>query len=300
MGIPKLGTVPEYLQFHSKNNPDREAVVFAHTDGSRTAVKFGELYEKAIRSAKSLIKLGVKKYEIIAITLKNCPEWLYITFGAILAGARPIGLSFTYTDGSDVIAMMDKLETCSAIVLDPDEDADTWKIFQQLVNEYDDRGNVQSDLMPYLKYFICRKSVKENKITSLTIDSMINCKHDDISLPIVNPEDLVALFQTSGSTGAPKAVAHTNRSLIACMMSITTEYPDDVTFSTYNDRPFMWIGGFPLNVITGETRVSRYGYSEDPADLAEFILEVVKREKCAVLGTMPPLLKTLMEKEVNQ
>ena len=300
MGIPKLGTVTEYLKLNGEKNPDREVIVFVHSDGSRTAVKFGQLYDNANRLAKSLIKLGVNKHEIIAITLKSCPEWLYMTFGAILAGARPISLSFTYKDGSDVIAMMEKFVTCSAIVLDPDEDVETWKIFQNLVKDYDDNGDVESDLMPYLRYFICRKNSKEkNVISSLTIDNMISCEHHGISLPDVQPDDIVTLFQTSGSTGTPKAVAHTNRSLIACMMSITSTYPDEVAFTTYNDRPFMWIGGFPLNVISGETRVTRYGYSDDPADLAEFILDVVKREKCVVLGTLPPLLKSLMDKQVK-
>ena len=298
MRIPTLKTVPDYLYFYSKKHPDREAIVFAHTDGSRTAVNFGLLYEKATSLAKSFLALGVKKSEVIAIVLKSCPEWLYATFGAILAGARPISLSFTYTDGSDVIAMMKKLDTCSTIVLDPAEDVETWTIFQKLVKDYDENGHAQSDLMPYLKHLICRQRVSDTK-NILTIEDMMEWKPQDITLPTVTPEDIVALFQTSGSTGVPKAVAHTNRSVIACILNIASTYPDDLFFITYNDRPFNWVGGFPLNVITGETTVTRYGYSEDPKDLAGFILSVVKRENCAILGTLPPLLKCLMERQVT-
>ena len=265
MGIPKLETVPDYLYCYSKNHPDREAVVFAHTDGSRTTVNFGQLYKKATILAKSFLALGVKKSEVIAVALRSCSEWMYAFFGAILAGARPISLSFTYTDGSDVIAMMKKLKTCSAIILDPAEDIDTWRIFQKLVKWYNESGHAHSDLMPYLRYLVCRQRVSNTK-NFLTLEDMMKWTSQNITLPAVKPDDIVALFQTSGSTGDPKGVAYTNRSLIACMMSVTSAYSDGMFFITYNDRPFSWMGGFPLNVFTGDTRVTRFGYSKDPKD----------------------------------
>ena len=294
----KLNTVPDYLHFRYKNHPDRNAYVFAHTDGSRTIVTFGQLYENANALAKSFLKLGVKKSEFIANNLRSCPEWLYVTFGAILAGARPISLAFTYTDGSDVIAMMKKLETCSAIVLDPAEDIHTWKIFQKLVTKYDTKGQVQSDLMPYLKYLICRnKPVDEGNV--LIIDEMLNWKSGEVTLPTIYPEDIVALFQTSGSTGVPKAVAHTNRSFIGCIKGFTRQYSEDEISIMFNDRPFTWLGGFPWNVVTGETRVTRFGYSEPPTDWIEFLINVVRNERCTFLVALPPLLNSFMERQVS-
>ena len=298
MGIPKLDTVSDYLNLYNENHQQREAFVFVHTDGSRTAITFGQLYENSLRLAKSFLALGVKKSEVIAVALRNCPEWLYATLGAIMAGARPIGLSFTYTDGSDVIAIMKKLQNCSAIVLDPVADEETWKIFEKLVKEYDNNGHVQSDHMPYLRYLICRQKVSDQTIV-LTMDDMMKWKPMNTTLPEIKADDILTLFQTSGSTGDPKVVAHSNRSLIASVMIATSSYPVGVFFSTYNDRPFNWMGGFPLNFLTGDTRVTRNGYCEHPKDLAEFTMSVVKSENCIVLGTLPPLVKTLLERKVT-
>ena len=297
METEQLKTIPDFLYFHYNNHPEREAYVFAHTNGSRTVVTFKQLYENANNLAKSLVKLGVKKSEFIANNLRSCPEWLYVTFGAMLAGARPISLVFTYTDGSDVIAMMDKLETCSIIVLDPSEDVDTWKIFQTLVTKYDEKGNVDSESLPYLKYLICRNKPTEDGEV-LTIKELLDRKCDDVRLPTICPDDIITLFQTSGSTGAPKAVAHTNRSIISCVDGFVIPYTEEERSIVFNDRPFSWIGGFPLNVITGETRVTRFGYSEQPTDLIGFLIDVIQRERCTFLVALPPLLNSFMERQV--
>ena len=288
-----LETIPDYLNFHYKTHPDREAYIFAHTDGSRTAVTFRQLYEKAIILAKSFLTLGVKKDEIVAVSMKSCPEWLYTTFGAILAGARPISLSFTYSDGSDVIMMMKKLETCSAIVLDKADDS----VFQKLVTHCDKEGHVRSELMPYLRYLVCQQShVKSDSV--LTIEDMMKWETQTNILPTLKADDIAFLLQTSGSTGAPKSVAHTHHSFVACFAPFAELFSDSDYIRMFNDRPFTWAGGFPRNIITGEVRVTRYDYSDPPKDLVEFILGVVKREKCNFLIAPPPLLHSLIEQQV--
>lgn len=56
----KLKTIREYLKCHAETSRDNEAVVFASPSsrGSRQAVTWGELYDKSVRVAKSLITLG--------------------------------------------------------------------------------------------------------------------------------------------------------------------------------------------------------------------------------------------------
>ena len=65
-------------------------------------------------------------------------------------------------------------------------------------------------------------------------------------------------------------------------------------------RPFTWIVGFPITAITGHTRVTRSGYSEEPKDTIGFMIDVISREKCAYLLTLPPLLNALMERSVGK
>ena len=297
----KLETIPDCLLHHRTKHPDREAFVFAHNDGSRTTVTFKQLYENAVLVAKSFVALGVRKSEIVAINLRSCPEWIYTTFGAILAGARPISLSFTYTDGSDVIAMMEKLEVCSTIILDPAEDTDTWNIFKNTVRNYDASGHVESDTMPFLKYLVCRqRPVDGSKV--LTMEEMLSWDLSDITLPTVKPDDIAILLQTSGSTGVPKIIAHINVSMVTRVASAKDDSKNaeqDPMRILYNDRPFAWAGGFPWTVISGQTRVTRYGYSPDPDDSLKMLVDIIRKEKCTTLTALPPLLHKLIERQVG-
>ena len=293
----KLNTIPECLYHHYTHQPNREALVFVSPDGPRTAVTFGELYEKAEILAKSFISLGVKKGEVVAVCLRSCPEWLYVTFGAMMAGAIPIGLSFTYADGSDVVAMMEKLQICSAIVMDPAIDKENWNIFTRLISNFDDDCHVTSSLMPYLRYVICRSKPKESN-KALTVEDMMTLNHSDIKLPSLESEDIVCLFQTSGSTGFPKACAHTHRSIISSISNVFGSYVDHTTVM-YSDRPFAWIGGFPINIVSGETRVTRSGFSDPPDDMVSFLFDVVRREKVTVSGGLGPLFDSLLNRQVR-
>ena len=293
----KLNTIPECLCHHNTHQPSREAIVFVSPDGPRTAVTFGELYENAETLAKSYIALGIKKGEVVAVCLRSCPEWLYVTCGAIMAGAIPIGLSFTYADGSDVVAMMEKLQTCSAIVMDPAVDKENWNIFAKLISNVDEDGHVTSSLMPYLRYVICRSKPKEFN-RALTVEDLMTWNHSDINLPSLESEDIVCLFQTSGSTGFPKACAHTHRSIISSISNNIGWYVDHKTV-IYSDRPFAWIGGFPLNIVSGETRVTRSGFSNPPDDMVSFLFDVVRSEKVTVSGGLGPLFESLLNRKVR-
>ena len=175
-----LKTVPDYLYSHYKCQPNRVAVCFVNTmNDSNYTVIFKELYEESSALAKALIK-----YEFVAVSIPSSPEWLYTVFGSMLAGAKPIFLSFTYTDtdGSDVIAMMKKLQTCSAIVLDP---GSNWNIFRKLVDCFDGEGNVKSANMPYLRYALLSGIPKENT-NVLTIPKIVNMQTQDVYLPSVS------------------------------------------------------------------------------------------------------------------
>ena len=258
---------------------------------------YKELWDNAQRLAKSFLSLGVRQSECIAISMRSCPEWIYATFGAILAGARPISLSLTYTDGSDIVAMMEKLETCAAFVLDPGVDGANWHIFNKVIDDYDRAGKVTSKQMPYLRYLICHDRSQTDR-GALNLNEMMSWDNSSIALPILHADDIALLLQTSGSTGIPKAVSHTHRSLIAGSTYFNERMSgrDEIL---YNDRPFTWIGGFPVSVITGETRVLWSGFCDTPKDAVGFMIDVIKREHCNSMLILPPRLSELIHRQVR-
>ena len=293
-----LRTIADCVKWNSETISDRDAVVFVSGDRKRIAVTFKSLYENARKFAERLVKLGVKPAEYVAISMRTCPEWLYVFFGAMFAGAIPVSLSFTYTDGSDVIALMEKIRSCCTMILDPGVDDENWKIFRQLVNTFDKEGNVQSDRLPYLRYLMCHHGTRiPDDVLSLT--DVMSWDTVQVDLPRIDPEDTFTLFQTSGSTGIPKAVLHRHSSFVLAASSWVDALWLEPNSIFMNDRPFMWGGGFPSTVITGQTRLTRLETSQPPVDQVTWFFDVIRQEQCTHMYALPLGFHSLLDRQVR-
>ena len=294
-----LKTILDCLRCHASNIPDREAVVFVSSDFSRESVTWSRLYKKARETAKALINLGVKKDEVIAVNVRNCVEWLFIVIGAMMAGAIAVSISFTYTDGSDLVAMMEKLQTCSMLIMDPGLDGANWNIVKKFITLQTEKGHVRSKQMPYLRYLITHKDedfsdMKDN----LHLDEFLENVREEVELPDIKEDGIAFLFQTSGSTGVPKLVAHTHKAIRSCQ-HVAIEALVAGESVTFNDRPFAWIGGFPLTLISGIKRVTISGFSPAPSDRPAFIIEVAKRENCSSVSALPQMIHEFIRRQVG-
>ena len=152
----KYRTIPDLLRYHSSERPDKAAYVFLSADGTSESITWKEVYDKSMEIAKSLVEFGVKRNEVVAISFRACPDWLFVNFGILLTGAIPVGVAFTYKDGIDVIALMERLEKCSTIFLDPGQNNEIWDIFIKIIDAFDKYGNLKSQQMHSLKQMVCR------------------------------------------------------------------------------------------------------------------------------------------------
>ena len=293
-----LRTVAACIKSNAETIPDRDAVVFVSSDRKRHPVTFKDLYENAVSVAKRFVALGVKRGDFVAIAMRTCPDWLYAFFGAMFAGAVPVNLAFTYTDGSDVIAFMNKIKTCSTIVLDPGVDDENWKIFRNLVDAFDKNGNVRSDKMPYLKHLICHNRPSSH-VNVLTFSDMFAWQTVKVELPEIDPEDTFTLFQTSGSTGIPKAVVHRHSSFVLAATSWVDAIWMEPNSIYLNDRPFLWGGGFPSTIITGQTRVTRLETTPPPKNHVDWLFDVIRQERCTHMYALPLGFHSMLDKQVR-
>ncbi|KAL4220836.1 hypothetical protein ACF0H5_019104 [Mactra antiquata] len=294
-GELKFQTIPEYLKFNSENNPDGEAFVFASVDEPWQRITWSELYSKACATAKGFVANGLKPKEIVAINLRVCPEWLYATYGAAMAGGIPCGISFTYMDGSDLVAMMERLKTCSFLVMDPGYDGVNWKIAKNQLDEFGLDGTAKSKSMPYLRRLIGVGKVDDKDWSTVKSLDDIMEQEMSVELPTIMSEDIIGLFQTSGSTGIPKLIPYTHNMVILMTSEEITELYEDKMF---NDRPFNWVGGYAgQHIVTGCTRVTISGFGSKPVDHGAFVLDVIVSEKCTTLFALSPFAEELRKKQ---
>ncbi len=177
---PPAGTVRDWLDFRSRTAGDRVSHLFF--DGG-PPVSWAELRNRAVAVAVRLSAMGVEKGESVAILLPNGRASVTGLFGAFYGGfvATPINL----VAGSDAIAYaLDHAEARVALVD---------KARLGLWNEVAPVG-----------------------CTALRADSASEfpmvCPE---SLAELNAADDALLMYTSGTTGRPKGVVHTQASLLA-------------------------------------------------------------------------------------
>ncbi|MDD5155220.1 MAG: AMP-binding protein [Candidatus Omnitrophica bacterium] len=232
---------PELLGKQAVKNPDKTAVVFRSS-----SVTFKQLSDYVSRLANSLIDLGIKKGDRVAVYLPNCPEYIYSYLAIWAAGACAVPLDFMLTQ--------DELVSCishsEARIL----------IAKQKANSAFDTF---ADKCPGLnKIIICqtRENPGQAKGQLLSFEELLKSAKDN--LPQVKTEDkeYAIIFYTSGTTGKPKGVLINYRQLEASPKAMKYFVDDDVKDGdlTLCSLPFSHLAGLiyiQANIVFGATIV---------------------------------------------
>ena len=281
-------TVPERLKLQAKLLGEKEVYVFLDPNGGRIGLTVRELYEKSKLFAKSLITLGIRKGDVIALCLNNDVYGILSLFGVILSGAIVLNICSIKEDGSDLINVLSKTNA-KALVINPGYRNDILKACMNFLDEFEGDGYVKSDALPSLQYFLTTTAV-DNHMT-LTLEDVLNSKETDADFPKADAEDIVILFPTSGSTGESKFVpqSHFAAMIIGHQLYESIQYePDDII---YTERRFAWIGGFPFMLLhNGVKVVTKTEPIPNMQEHIKFILNALIKERCTHACLLPASL----------
>ncbi len=75
------------LQSRTAESPDRIWLIYEAIDGSVSVLTCARFLDRVYRAAHVLETLGVQPGERILLHLGNCPEFMYLWFGAACLGA---------------------------------------------------------------------------------------------------------------------------------------------------------------------------------------------------------------------
>ena len=217
-------------------------------------------YAAAVRrTARGLIRLGVKPGQAVCIVGWNSPEWLVADLAVMAIGAVPAPLYTTSTAAQAAYVA----EHCGARVLVADSPEQLRKL----------RG------VPGLEHRVQMKGTPEEEGV-LSWEALSGLGDEGAApeleerLRQLEPGGLATLIYTSGTTGPPKGVMLTHRNLVftaAAALQLLEIGPDDVGLSYL---PLSHIAEQILSIHGPVTTGSTVCFAESLEKLPENLLEV--------------------------
>jgi fatty-acyl-CoA synthase len=231
---------------------------------------YGQLDESALRVARAMQALGLKKGDHAAILMGNDEVWLTLFYGAALLGVVtvPVNTRFKAAELEYCLRQAD----CKAIFLAP----------SFLDNDY---GAMLREIRaPMLKHRVVLGEASWRRFAAGDRGQAIRTD--------VAPEDLLLIQFTSGTTAYPKGVMLTHDNMLRNAWAAGERMgirPDDRYF---NCRPFFHVGGSTLSalmaLVHGACLVTL------PTFEAGAALALMEKERCTLTSGNDTIFQLLM------
>ncbi|HPU30114.1 MAG TPA: class I adenylate-forming enzyme family protein [Syntrophorhabdaceae bacterium] len=240
--------------------PKREFIIESYpSKGLRRSLTWEQFDDQANKLANYLMKeCGVKKGDIVLHLMMNCMEWYASYIGVLKTRATVTPLNFRFAS-ADIKYAAD-VTKCKVFIFGDQFNARVEPIMKD---------------MDYCKHYICLGS---NIPAGVKSYNEIVEKGDGTPVCVETDDDDMAEFMfTSGTTGAPKPVSHTHKSLFYIGIGNALTYNEGYSSVYLAPHPFYHSGtlflSFPCYIAAGKVLM--------PMELQpEYYLRSIADEKC--------------------
>ena len=171
----------ELLEKNSKIYSEKPAFIFKDNP-----ISFRQLRDSVFRLANSLLKLGVKKSDKVAIYLPNWPEYIYSYLAIWSIGATAVPLDFMLTEE----------ELCSCIF------HSEAKLLIAKSKSGISFERLKKDIPALKDIVLCQEKAEG----FLSFQELVDNSQDSLPDIQIQDKDYAIIFYTSGTTGKPKGV----------------------------------------------------------------------------------------------
>lgn len=189
----------EILEKNARDIPDKEALVFQNQRFS-----YKEINDKVDRAALQLIKMGVKKGDVVALLIGNRSQIILCGFACFKIGAMMLPLNYYYKD-AELKYIIGNSGASTLIVSEK---------FQKY-NYVERIPNLEPDLAEPKRIIVIGKPPSPNYFS---FSDILEAPSDEKSYnllseskALVNVDDDAFLIYTGGTTGLPKGVLVSHR-----------------------------------------------------------------------------------------
>jgi fatty-acyl-CoA synthase len=209
-------TFSQMLDRVAEEFPDQYAFRYTTLDYTRT---YAEFREDVDRFARSLIALGVKAGDKVAIWATNVPQWFITFWASVKIGAVLVTMNTAYKI-REAEYLLRQADIHTLVMIDGYKDSDYVSVIKELCPELEytapDRP-LHCKRLPFLRNIITVSSKQKGCLTweaALAMAQNVQAEEVSRRASLVHCDDVCNMQYTSGTTGFPKGVMLTHRNIV--------------------------------------------------------------------------------------
>ena len=294
-------TLGQLLEENAKYNGETEALVHPMRNTRMTYAEFNEECETV---AKGFMAMGVKKGDHIAVWATNYPQWITTMFAAAKIGAVMVTVNTNYKV-FELEYLLKQSDTMTLILIDGYKDVDYISCIQQLCPELADSepGKLNSARLPYLKNVI-HLPASDYQIPPdgmfewedlYALAKQIDDETYAAARRACDPDDVVMMQYTSGTTGFPKGVMLTHYNIVNNGCAI-----GECMKLTNHDRLLIHVPLFHcFGCVLGVMACVNFGTTMVLMDYFHPVrsMQTLQNERCTAVHGVPTMFIAMLEHE---
>ena len=289
-------TVGEMLRETTAKYSENDALV-AVWRGERYSYR--RFYEVCCQVAKSFMKLGIAKGDRIAIWATNYPEWLITQFATAMIGAILVPTSPAFREHELEYILKDS-ESQTLVLISGFKTSDYPAMFYNICPEAKraNPGEIKSKKFPYLRNVILLSEDAQPGMLTwkklLEFGGEVSNRELEERTASLDPEDIMSIQYTSGTTGFPKGVLLTHHNIVNNGFFGGENLKFTSSDRLCNPLPlyhcFGMVLGSILCITHGATMIIPAEYF-DPLST----LKAVEQERCTAIHGVPTMFIAALE-----
>ncbi|MCL1835588.1 MAG: AMP-binding protein [Oscillospiraceae bacterium] len=288
-------TFSQMLDRVAEEFPDQYAFRFTTLDYTRT---YAEFRDDVDAFACSLIALGVKPGDKVAVWATNVPQWFITFWAAVKIGAVLVTVNTAYKI-REAEYLLRQADVHTLVMIDGYRDSDYLAVIKTLCPELEYASTEKAlhcKRLPFLRHIITVSSSQKGCLTwseALERGRRVPIETVQRLASLTRPDDVCNMQYTSGTTGFPKGVMLTHHNIINNGKCIG----DRMDLSTA-DRflihvPMFHCFGMVLSMTASMTHASTM--SPLPYFSPKAALACVKQERITACNGVPTMFIAMLE-----
>ncbi|ENW91618.1 AMP-binding protein [Acinetobacter dispersus] len=296
---PLLGmTIGDKFDQACQQYAEQEAIVSSHQN---RCLSYKELQHEVNAFACSLLKLGLKKGDRLAIWSPNCVEWTVTQFAAFKAGIILVNLNTAYKS-HELEYVLNKVSCKGLVIASQFKTTDYQELLSKIAPELASSTDkvLNAARLPHLKYVIKIDGQQHTGIHRFSdlLDTPNQSQLDELQrlAKQLQFDETINIQFTSGTTGNPKGTMLTHHNIlnngyfVGEGVGLTPQ--DRVCISVPLFHCFGMVMGNLACITHGATMVY-------PASVFNPLesLKTIEREKCTAAYGVPTMFIAILEHE---